>query len=124
MALRSIADIGDSPRLLLLSFEMKLPGAELAVVDIDKLRNYCLNPAHPRGHHKARVFASALRILQSDAEWLRVRLLDAALVGDVNEAEADEYGRLMSWTSNALKKIDVRSSIAPGSSNAAKTSLG
>jgi hypothetical protein len=72
---------------------MSLPGAERAVVEIDKLRNYCLNPAHPRSRHKARVFASALRILESDAEWLRARLLDAALMGHANEAEADEYGR-------------------------------
>src|SRR6476469_6544631 len=72
---------------------MNLPGAEQAVVDIDKLRDYCLNPLHPRGRHKARVFASALRILQSDADWLRARLLDAALQGEVREREADEYGR-------------------------------
>jgi hypothetical protein len=80
-------------RLLLLSFQMNLPGAERAVVDIDKLRDYCLNPLHPRGRHKARVFASALRILQSDANWLRARLLDAALRDDVMEGESDEYGR-------------------------------
>ena len=78
---------------LLLSFEMNLPGAEWAVVDVDKLRDYCLNPSHPRGRHKARVFASVLRIMQSDADWLRVRLLDAALQEDVTEGEADEYGR-------------------------------
>ncbi len=39
---------------------MKLPNGERAVVDIIKLQDYCLNPAHPRGQHKARVFAAAL----------------------------------------------------------------
>ncbi len=39
---------------------MKLPNSDRAVVDIAKLRDYCLNPAHPRGRHKARVFAAAL----------------------------------------------------------------
>ncbi|WP_200235400.1 DUF6883 domain-containing protein [Thiohalocapsa halophila] len=41
---------------------MKLPNANQAVVDLEKLRGYCLNPAHPRGRHKARVFAAALGI--------------------------------------------------------------
>jgi len=39
----------------LLSVEMKLPGGERANVDVAKLRDYCLNPTHPRGRHKARV---------------------------------------------------------------------
>jgi hypothetical protein len=37
---------------------VKLPHAELAVVDIAKLRDYCLNADHLRGRHKARVFAA------------------------------------------------------------------
>lgn len=32
---------------------MKLPNAENAFVDIEKLRGYCLNLSHPRGKHKA-----------------------------------------------------------------------
>ena len=71
---------------------MKLPGADRAVVDANKLRDYCLNPMHPRGRHKARVFASALRIPQAEAELLRVRLLDAVLQCDATAREADEYG--------------------------------
>ena len=40
---------------------MTLPHAEAAVVEVvdpRKLRDYCLNPNHPRGKHKARVFRS------------------------------------------------------------------
>jgi hypothetical protein len=33
---------------------MRIPHAENATVDIRKLRNYCLNPEHPEGQHKAR----------------------------------------------------------------------
>jgi hypothetical protein len=62
-------------------------------VDIVKLREYCLNPLHPRGRHKARVFASALKLHQGDAEFLRARLLEAALAGDAGLGEADEYGQ-------------------------------
>jgi hypothetical protein len=31
--------------------------------------------------------------VQSDADWLRNKLLDAALGGEVTEGEADEHGR-------------------------------
>ncbi len=34
---------------------MKLPNAENAVVEIAKLRDYCLSEDHLRGRHKARV---------------------------------------------------------------------
>jgi hypothetical protein len=33
---------------------MHIPHAENATVDIRKLRDYCLNPEHPEGTHKAR----------------------------------------------------------------------
>ena len=38
---------------------MKLPNGDRAVIDIAKLRDYCLSPDHLRGRHKARVFAAA-----------------------------------------------------------------
>jgi hypothetical protein len=77
---------------LLPSFEMKLPGGQDAVVEIAKLRDYCLNPAHPRGHHKARVFASALGLTSADAEFLYVELLRAAREAEAIRGGADEYG--------------------------------
>jgi hypothetical protein len=36
---------------------MKMPGGHAAIVDRQKLTGYCLNAEHPRGKHKARVFA-------------------------------------------------------------------
>jgi len=57
---------------------MTLPEGEYAVVDISKLRDYCLNPAHPRGRHKARVFASTLGLTPADAGFLQEHLLQAA----------------------------------------------
>lgn len=56
---------------------MLLPNAERAIVDIRKLRDYCLNPAHDEGKHKARLFAAALGMTREDAEDLRNALLDA-----------------------------------------------
>ena len=40
----------------------KLPKPENAVVEISKLRNYCLTPAQPRGRNKVRVFYSVLSL--------------------------------------------------------------
>lgn len=39
---------------------MKLPNPENAYIDDHKLTGYFLNPNHPEGQHKARVFKSAL----------------------------------------------------------------
>jgi hypothetical protein len=71
---------------------MKLPGGDNAIVDIAKLRDYCLDPQHPRGRHKARVFAATLGLAQTDAEFLREALLRAAREADALAGESDEYG--------------------------------
>lgn len=72
---------------------MKLPNADRAVVDIVKLRDYCLSTSHPRGRHKARVFVTALGITAEDAEELRQAILSAVLTGDATPTERDEYGQ-------------------------------
>ena len=72
---------------------MRLPNADRAFVDIQKLREYCLNPAHPRGKHKARVFASVLGITAREAAWLRTAFLQAAGALEAKVGEADAYGR-------------------------------
>lgn len=56
---------------------MKMPGGEAAIVDRVKLTEYCLNPEHPRGKHKARVFAAALGFTAGHADELRTALLTA-----------------------------------------------
>ncbi len=71
---------------------MKLPGGEHAIVDIVKLRDYCLNPLHPRGRHKARVFVSALGLTRADTQFLREGLLRAAREADAAMGDVDEYG--------------------------------
>lgn len=71
----------------------KLPNSENAVVDMRKLRDYCLSPGHPRGKHKARVFASALGLIAEDSEELRQALLSASVSEEAAPAEEDEYGK-------------------------------
>ena len=64
-----------------------------AVVEISKIRDYCLNPAHPLGKHKARVFASRLGLTQLHAEALRQKLMDEAANSDQAQAgSTDIYG--------------------------------
>lgn len=72
---------------------MKLPNGERAEVEIGKLRDYCLNPMHPRGRHKARVFEAALGLTDRDALRLRAVLLEAARSMDVELGERDSYGQ-------------------------------
>jgi hypothetical protein len=63
------------------------------VVDIRKIRDYCLSPDHPRGRHKARVFAVALGLTLEDAEELRNALLGAARNHEAVVTGRDEYGQ-------------------------------
>ena len=71
---------------------MKLPNGDRAIVDIAKLTDYCLNPHHPRGRNKARVFA-AIGIGQSDAEKLRSALLAAAAAAEATSGDEDLFGQ-------------------------------
>jgi hypothetical protein len=71
----------------------KLPNPENALVETRKLRDYCLSPEHPRGRHKARVFASALGLTVDDSQELRRALLAAALSEEALVAEEDQYGQ-------------------------------
>ncbi len=71
---------------------MLIPYAERAVVDIHKLRHYCLNPQHDEGKHKARLFA-ALGITATDAEDLRNMLLKAVKTHEAQLGRRDAYGQ-------------------------------
>jgi hypothetical protein len=71
----------------------RLPNADRAILDIRKIEDYCLSPAHPRGWHKARVFREALGIGRTDAEWLRHALLDGLREGEAVELAGEHLGK-------------------------------
>ena len=71
---------------------MKLPNGARAIVEIRKLREYCLNPQHPRDRSEARVFA-AVGIREADAEELRTTLVAAASDGEAVPGAANPYGQ-------------------------------
>ncbi len=68
---------------------MLLPGGERAIVDIRKLRDYCLNRDSPRGRFKARVFESVLGITANDAPKLAARLLEIARTAEAQVGDDD-----------------------------------
>jgi hypothetical protein len=70
-----------------------LPNADRAVVQIEKLRDYCVSLDHPKGRHKARVFAAVLGLFAPDAGMLQSAILRAALIGDAVATEYDQYGQ-------------------------------
>ena len=72
---------------------MLLPNGKDAIVDIRKLREYCLNPDSPKGKNKARVFTRVLGIGQRNAEELREKLLEVAVSGEAIVGELDIYGQ-------------------------------
>jgi len=72
---------------------MRMPNPQHAVVDIQKLTRYCLNPDHPRGRHKAYVFAAVLGLTADQAETLIEGLLAAADSDNAIATERDEYGQ-------------------------------
>ena len=72
---------------------MPVRNAERAVVDIRKLRDYCLDPTHDEGKHKARLFAAALGMTKDDAGNLRDALLQAVKTDAAKVGRRDGYGQ-------------------------------
>ena len=72
---------------------MKIPNAEHAIVDVRKLRDYCLNSQHDIGKHKARLFSEALGMGINDAEALRDALLEAAQTHEAQLGLHDVHGQ-------------------------------
>jgi hypothetical protein len=70
----------------------RLPNYADAEIEPAKLRDYCLNPEHEEGRHKARVFASALAIGRDDWRYLADRI--HASLGDapVSRIEPTAWG--------------------------------
>ena len=72
---------------------MLIPNADQAAIDRRKLTDYCLDPEHRLGKHKARVFDAALGIGKDDADILIVGLLNAVKGSDGILGKADRFGQ-------------------------------
>ena len=72
---------------------MLIPNAENAVIDIRKLRDYCLNLNHDDGKHKARLFLSILGMTADNAEELRQILFEVVRVYEAQLGRQDIFGQ-------------------------------
>src|SRR5688572_16242540 len=72
---------------------MLLPNGDHAIVDIRKLRDYCLNPDSPGGSGKAHVFRTVLGFTAADASVLQEKLLEMARTREAQPGERDGYGQ-------------------------------
>ena len=63
----------------------RIPNGDRALVENEKLTGYILNPAHPTGRHKARVFAASLGLTVQHAEDLAQALRAAAASSEDGE---------------------------------------
>ncbi|MEG3437117.1 hypothetical protein V0288_08305 [Pannus brasiliensis CCIBt3594] len=71
---------------------MKLPNIDRAILDFRKLSGYCLNPDHPDGKHKARVFQSVLGLTKENEQELHDALQDALGRYDAIFEENSRFG--------------------------------
>jgi hypothetical protein len=70
----------------------QLPRSDHAILDLRKLEDYCLDPNHPRGRHKARMFRELLGVTRADAGWLKDILLSGAREGEGIELASNIFG--------------------------------
>ena len=69
-----------------------LPNAHLAIVPIEKLQDYSLDPSNDYGKSKARVFAAALGIHREDAVRLQKAVMEAVPHHPCRRGPSSIYG--------------------------------
>ena len=72
---------------------MFIPNADNAIIDIGKLRDYCLNLEHDKGKHKAKLFSSILGMKAENAEELRQLLFEVIKTHEAQLGKRDDYGQ-------------------------------
>lgn len=71
---------------------MKLPGADRAIVNEAKVRDYLLSPEHPVGRFKAAFFAS-VGYTRQDWEQLQQEFLSIAASEDATPGQPSAFGQ-------------------------------
>ena len=72
---------------------MRLPNGRRAVIDQQKIVEYCLSPEHDEGKHKATLFHDLLGLTLQDAPRLHAALRQAAAHGEALPGIGDRYGQ-------------------------------
>jgi hypothetical protein len=71
---------------------MKLPHGDSAIVEDEKITGYLLNPSHPVGGPKAKLFKALLGIDQANSHLLKDAILKAAHDGDATVGRTTPHG--------------------------------
>ncbi len=89
---------------------MRLPDGDRAIIPLEKLLGYCLNPNHPKGKHKAIVFKSVLGITAENVTQLDQLIRQAAIAGDVVQERTTEFGRefKLDWVIPNTNAVQLR----------------
>jgi hypothetical protein len=84
--------IKDAKRPLITKTDEHAAQRHLAIVPIEKLRDYSLNPNSDEGKSKARVFAAALGIRRDDAIRLQAAVLETVRCTPCRRGPSSRYG--------------------------------
>lgn len=71
----------------------RVPNAENAQIDPRKLTEYALNPDHPVGGNKAKVFEAATGFNRSNYESLMQQIQDGVRTTPATPGKADAFGQ-------------------------------
>ncbi|MDO4587968.1 MAG: hypothetical protein Q4C95_11845 [Planctomycetia bacterium] len=71
----------------------RLPNASRSVISPKKVHGYALNPEHPVGKNKAKVFQSALGYNQSNADELIAQIQTKVSECVAIQGKSDQYGQ-------------------------------
>jgi hypothetical protein len=91
---------------------VKLPNADHALVDRDKITEYLLNPAHPDNGGKAKFF-KALGFRRNDWQVLASALGNLALNSSVANARNRRTVKSMLWTAESFRPVGERRGSEP-----------
>lgn len=86
---------------------MYLPNFTSAIIDIEKLTEYCLNEFHPKGKHKARLFKSVLNISIENADYLKDLIIKGICEYPAIEQETDEFGKRFTVDISIRKNTEI-----------------
>ncbi len=89
---------------------MKLDNSDKAIIEIEKLRDYCLNKEHPIGKHKATVFKTKLGLTSNDFNELKELLLQGIKNNEAKESFTDVYGKRF-YVDFSLTRLDFTAAI-------------
>jgi hypothetical protein len=73
-----------------------LPNYQKAVIPDEKIFDYCLNPNHERGRHKAKVFKKVFGLTQQDGELLKSAILEQLGKFEIETMAENKFGRIFS----------------------------